>query len=36
MKTIIIDGVAGGATAVARLRRQDEKAEIFIVERGVM
>ena len=34
MKTIIIGGVAGGATAAARLRRLDEKAEIFILERG--
>ena len=30
MKTIIIGGVAGGATAAARLRRLDEKAEIII------
>ena len=34
MKTIIIGGVAGGATAAARLRRLDEKAEIIILERG--
>lgn len=34
MKTIIIGGVAGGATAAARLRRLDEKAEIIIIERG--
>ena len=34
MKTIIIGGVAGGATAAARLRRMDEKAEIIILERG--
>ena len=34
MKTIIIGGVAGGATAAARLRRLDEKAEIVILERG--
>ena len=34
MKTVIIGGVAGGATAVARLRRLDEKAEIIILERG--
>ena len=33
MKTIIIGGVAGGATAAARLRRLDEKAEIIILER---
>ena len=34
MKTIIIGGVAGGATAAARLRRLDEKAEIVVLERG--
>ncbi len=34
MKNIIIGGVAGGATAAARLRRLDEKAEIIILERG--
>ena len=34
MKTIIIGGVAGGATAAARLRRLDEKAEIIILEHG--
>ncbi|MBE6871640.1 MAG: CoA-disulfide reductase [Ruminococcaceae bacterium] len=34
MKTIIIGGVAGGATAAARLRRLDEKAEIIVLERG--
>ena len=34
MKTIIIGGVAGGATVAARLRRLDEKAEIIILERG--
>ena len=34
MKTLIIGGVAGGATAAARLRRLDEKAEIVILERG--
>lgn len=34
MKIIIIGGVAGGATAAARLRRLDEKAEIIILERG--
>lgn len=34
MKTIIIGGVAGGASAAARLRRLDEKAEIIILERG--
>lgn len=31
---IIIGGVAGGATAAARLRRLDEKADIIIFERG--
>lgn len=34
MKTIIIGGVAGGASAAARLRRLDEKAEIVILEKG--
>lgn len=34
MKTLVIGGVAGGATAAARLRRLDEKAEIVIIERG--
>lgn len=34
MKTLIIGGVAGGATAAARLRRLDEKAEIIVLERG--
>ncbi|MCX7970524.1 MAG: FAD-dependent oxidoreductase [Negativicutes bacterium] len=34
MRVIIVGGVAGGATAAARLRRLDEKAEIVIYERG--
>lgn len=34
MKILIIGGVAGGATTATRLRRQDEKAEITIFERG--
>jgi len=34
MKTIIIGGVAGGASCAARLRRLDETAEILMVERG--
>lgn len=33
-KTLIIGGVAGGATAAARLRRLDENREIIIFERG--
>lgn len=33
MKIVIIGGVAGGATAAARLRRLDEQAEIVIIER---
>ena len=33
MKVVIIGGVAGGATAAARIRRLDEKAEIIIYER---
>lgn len=34
MKTVMIGGVAGGASAAARLRRLDESAEIIILERG--
>jgi Uncharacterized NAD(FAD)-dependent dehydrogenases len=34
MKTVIIGGVAGGASTATRLRRMDEKAEILILERG--
>lgn len=33
-KTVIIGGVAGGATAAARLRRRDASMEIVIFERG--
>lgn len=33
-KYIVVGGVAGGATATARLRRLDEQAEIIMVERG--
>ncbi|MGR3179702.1 MAG: DsrE/DsrF/DrsH-like family protein [Candidatus Anammoxibacter sp.] len=33
-KTLIIGGVAGGATAAARLRRNDEDSEIIVFERG--
>ena len=33
MKVIIIGGVAGGATAAARIRRLDENAEIVVYER---
>ena len=34
MKHLIIGGVAGGATAAARIRRNDEFAEIILLERG--
>lgn len=34
MKVVIIGGVAGGATAAARIRRLDEKAEIIVLERS--
>ena len=34
MKIVIVGGVAGGATAMARLRRLDENAEIVLFERG--
>ncbi|MCM2979317.1 FAD-dependent oxidoreductase [Niallia circulans] len=33
-KVIIIGGVAGGATAAARLRRISEEVEIILIERG--
>ena len=33
MKVVIVGGVAGGATAAARLRRLDEGAEIVVLER---
>ncbi len=34
MKYVIIGGVAAGASAAARLRRLDEKAEITLLEKG--
>ncbi|MEQ8175299.1 MAG: FAD-dependent oxidoreductase [Syntrophomonadaceae bacterium] len=34
MKVVIVGGVAGGASAAARLRRLDEAAEIIMLERG--
>lgn len=34
MKHVIIGGVAGGATAAARIRRIDESAEIILLEKG--
>ena len=34
MKVVIIGGVAGGASAAARLRRLDEQAQIVLLERG--
>ena len=33
-KILIVGGVAGGASAAARLRRLDEKAQIIMFERG--
>ena len=33
MKVVIVGGVAGGATAAARIRRLDEEAEIVVFER---
>ena len=33
MKVVIIGGVAGGATAAARIRRLDERAQIVMLER---
>ncbi len=34
MKVLIVGGVAGGASAAARLRRNDEHAQIILFERG--
>ena len=34
MKVVIVGGVAGGATAAARIRRRDEQAEIVAFERS--
>jgi NADPH-dependent 2,4-dienoyl-CoA reductase/sulfur reductase-like enzyme/peroxiredoxin family protein/rhodanese-related sulfurtransferase/TusA-related sulfurtransferase len=34
MKVLIVGGVAGGASAAARLRRNDEHAKIVLMERG--
>ncbi len=34
MKVLIVGGVAGGATAAARIRRLDEQAEIIVFERS--
>ena len=34
MKIVIVGGVAGGATAAARVRRLDEQAEIVVFERS--
>lgn len=34
MKLVVVGGVAGGASAAARVRRLDDKAEIVMFERG--
>lgn len=34
MRIVVVGGVAGGATAIARLRRLNENAEIILIERG--
>ena len=34
MKVVIVGGVAGGATAAARIRRLDEQAQIIVFERS--
>ena len=34
MKVVVVGGVAGGATAAARIRRLDEQAEIVVFERS--
>lgn len=36
MKIVIVGGVAGGATAAARIRRLDEQAQIIVFERSDM
>ena len=36
MKVVIVGGVAGGATADARIRRLDENAEIIFLKEAVM
>lgn len=36
MKVVIVGGVAGGASAAARLRRLDEQAQIVIFEPRVL
>ncbi|MDD6640325.1 MAG: hypothetical protein PUE66_04930 [Erysipelotrichaceae bacterium] len=33
MKVVIVGGVAGGASAAARIRRLDESAEIIVFEK---
>lgn len=34
MKILIVGGVAGGATAAARIRRNSEEAEIIMFEKS--
>ena len=34
MKVVIVGGVAGGASAAARIRRLDERAQIVMFERS--
>ena len=34
MKLVVVGGVAGGASAAARVRRLDAKAEVVVFERG--
>lgn len=34
MKVVIVGGVAGGASAAARIRRLDEHAQIVMIERS--
>ena len=34
MKLVVVGGVAGGASAAARVRRLDATAEIIVLERG--
>ena len=34
MKVVIVGGVAGGASAAARIRRLDEHAQVIMIERS--
>ena len=34
LKVVVVGGVAGGASAAARIKRLDEKAEVVVLEKG--